>query len=529
MREKMNTPLFSTEAFLPSLPKGITDNYSVQSVVSIKHHNVVFTVEEKVTNQTCILKILDKEYYHKSLYQKIFALTDSYLLLPKRFISDSVSICSLYPQMLPLPEVLHTKGINYSMMQNLISDIGKAVSTLHGHQILHLDITPDNIFMDKNGHFYLGDFSSSQLIKKTSLLSFCHYSRTGSTPAFAPPLTENTGVSYWNDCYSFALLLYMLCNYGKLPNEKEKSFSPFDSLLLFLEKNFQKPDFIHQNLTKEWLEKVESLFTICGNDSACKEYHFQIDSNTLDFLSASTLENISVKNNKVQIKKAIHPFTNHTFSVPAPFYVLLLLCSFIFIFSIYHYISKSNNQNTTSISSNHFTDIENSSPPAASPTVTAKPPATSPLPKKDIPDSILNLSKTRCQNPSFQIKLTRKPFVKILFANHCNLTDTTIFSNLENLEELYLFDNKIAIPKGLKKLTKLKILVLSKNQIKDMTPLAKLNSLTTLDLSHNYHLRHINSLAAITSLQTLILTNTNATQKEIAYLQKKLPDCIIYY
>lgn len=529
MNRKKNMQLSSTKAFLSSLPKGITDYYSIQSVISIKHHNVIFAVEEKATNQTCILKILDREYYHKSLYQKIFALSDSYLLLPIIFISDSVSICSLYPQMLPLPEVLYTNGINYFMVQNLISDIGRAVSTLHSHQILHLDITPDNIFMDKEGHFYLGDFSSSQLIKKISLLSFYHYSRTGSTPAFAPPLTENTEISYWNDCYSFALLLYMLCNYGNLPDNKENSFSPFDSLLFFLEKSTKKPDSIHQNLINEWIEEVKSLFTICGNDSACKEYHFQIDSNTLDFLSASTLENIPSINNKMQIKKRIHPLTKHIFSVPAPFYWLLLVCSFILIFSIYRYISKSNNRNTTLISSNHLTYIEYSSPPTASPAATTKPPASSPLPTKSTLDSILNLSKTHCQNKSFQMEITRKPFVKILFANNCSLTDATFFSNLENLEELYLFDNKIKIPKGLKKLTKLKILVLSKNQITDLSPLAELTSLTTLDLSHNHHLKHINTLAAITNLQTLILTNTNTTQKEIAYLQKKLPDCIIYY
>ena len=144
-------------------------------------------------------------------------------------------------------------------------------------------------------------------------------------------------------------------------------------------------------------------------------------------------------------------------------------------------------------------------------------------------DSILNLSKIQCQNRSFQIKLSHNPFVKILFANHCDITDITLFSNLKNLEELYLFDNKITILKGLKKFPELKVLVLSKNKITNLTPLADLTSLTTLDLSHNHHLTHINSLTAITNLQTLILTNTNITQEEITYLQKKLPNCIIYY
>jgi len=538
----MNTPLFSIEAFSRIMPKIIIENYSVKSFISINRHNAIFAVEEKATGQISILKILDKEYFNKSLYQKIFALTDSYLLLPKHFISDSVSICSLYPQMLPLPEVLYTKGINYFMIHNLISDIGKAVSTLHSHHILHLDITPDNIFMDKDEHFYLGDFSSSQFSKKTSLLSFCHYCRTGSTPAFAPNFEENTDISYWNDCYSLSLLLYMLCNYGNLPGNKEKNFSPFDSLLSFLEKTLQKPDSIHQNLINNWIKETENLFIIYGKDSACKEYYFQIDNSTLDFLPTSTLENVPANNSRVHITKIIHPFTKFTFSVPVPLYGILVLCGFILLFSIYHYASNINNKDIPSLSSYNFAFENNFSPPMASPTTATKPPAASPLPPKDIlksekttpapaskKDFILNLSKVNCQNHSFQVKLSRKPFVKILFANHCNITDTATFADLENLEELYLFDNNIIIPKGFRTPSKLKILVLSKNKITDLSPLSKLTSLTTLDLSHNHHLRHIASLTAITNLRTLILTNTNITQKEITYLQRKLPNCIIFY
>lgn len=524
----MNTSLFTTETFFTSLPKEITDNYSVQSTISINRHNAVFMVKEKNKNQTFILKVLDREYYHKSLYKKIFSLTDSYLLLPIYSISDSASICSLYPQMLPLPEVLYTKGMNYSMLQNLVSDIGKAVHTLHSHQILHLDITPDNIFMDTEGHFFLGDFSSSQFMKKTSLLFFNHHSRTGSTPAFSLPPAENTEISYWNDCYSFALVLYMLCNYGNLPGGRENNISPFDSLLFFLEKNLQRPGSIHQNLVKEWIEKVESLFTICNNDSACKKYHFQIDSNTLDVLSVSTLEDIPA-NHKLHIEKNIRPLRKHIFSVPVPFYGLLLLCTFILIFSIYCHLSKSNNKNTALIPSGQFTNIESPSPPTASPAATKKAPAPSPHPTKETEDSVLNLSKIHCKNQSFQIELTRKPFIKILFANHCNLKNTIPFSGLRNLEELYLFDNDITTPKGFKRLTNLKILVLSKNKITDLAPLKELRSLTMLDLSHNHHLKHIHALSDITNLQTLILTNTNATQKEITYIRKKLPNCMVYY
>lgn len=517
--------LFSNEHFLSSLPKDITKNYSIKSPITINHHNAIFTVEENITGQTLILKILDKKYYHKSLYQKIFTMTDSYLLLPEYHTSDSSYICSLYPKMSPLPEILCTKGIHYPMIHDLFSDIGKAIRTLHSHKILHLDITPNNIFMNTDGHFYLGDFSSSQFAEKNFLLSLNKCCRTGCTQTFAPPPSDNAYISYWNDCYSFTLLLYVLCNYGHFPGKKENSFSPFYPLLSSLEKTLHKPDFIHQNLINELTEKAESLFTLYEVDTACSQYHFQIDYKTFESLSISTLENVPAKISKPQLANTIHSFTRHICSIPAPLYGLLFLCSFIFIFSLYHHISKRNTE-TASFPSENVT-IKNISFPSAIPPTTAIPsPSAATNSKKE---NILNLSKIHCQNNSFQAELSNSPSITILFANHCNITNLTLFSNMQNIEELYLFDNHITIPSGFHKFPRLRILILSKNNITSLTPLSKITSLATLDLSHNHHLRNITSLASLKNLNTLILTNTNAAQKEINYLKKKLPDCMIYY
>lgn len=539
----MNTQLFSIEAFFQSLPKAITNTYSAKSFISINHHNAILAVEEKSTGQSYILKVLDKKYYHKSLYQKIFALTDSNLLLPEFSISDSAYACSLYPKMLPLTEVLSTKGINYSMIHILISDIGNAVNMLHRNQILHLDITPNNIFMNREGRFYLGDFSSSRFAKKTASPLFHPYPRTGGTPAFSPPPEEKTDISYWNDCYSLALLFYMLCNDGSFPDEKGNSISPFHPLLAFLEKTLQKPDSIHQNLIEEFIEKTESLFTICGKDSACRQYHFQTDSNTQDAYSTSVFENLPAENSSLSIAQILHSFAKSVLSIPAPLYGLLFLCGFIFIFSLSRHLAGNRDTDTAILSSDNFAYGDNSFPQTSPSAAAARSPVPSPVPpketlpssKKTVPlnapktDFILRLSKIDCQDNSFQAKLSGKPSAKILFANHCHITDTTLFSGFKNLEELYLFDNTITVPRGLHVFSKLKILVLSKNKITSLTPLSKLTSLTMLDLSHNHHLKQITSLAGMTNLQILILTNTNATQKEINYLQKKLPDCMIFY
>jgi hypothetical protein len=50
-----------------------------------------------------------------------------------------------------------------------------------------------------------------------------------------------------------------------------------------------------------------------------------------------------------------------------------------------------------------------------------------------------------------------------------------------------------------------------------------------LDLSQNDHLKGIRALRTLKKLSYLIVTNTNITQKDIRFLQKKLPRCTILY
>lgn len=73
------------------------------------------------------------------------------------------------------------------------------------------------------------------------------------------------------------------------------------------------------------------------------------------------------------------------------------------------------------------------------------------------------------------------------------------------------------------------ILILSYNDIRDVSPISSLTFLKHLDLSSNMHLSGIDALDNLKHLNTLNISNTNVSQKEYRQLVKKLPACHIIY
>ena len=102
-------------------------------------------------------------------------------------------------------------------------------------------------------------------------------------------------------------------------------------------------------------------------------------------------------------------------------------------------------------------------------------------------------------------------------------------ADLEKVRDLTLADNQLTrIPKELEKLTKLKRLDISYNQLTDVKGLEKLTQLEKLDLKYN-QLTDVKGLEKLTMLTELGLYNLpDLTKVQIDELQKALPKCKIY-
>ncbi len=102
-------------------------------------------------------------------------------------------------------------------------------------------------------------------------------------------------------------------------------------------------------------------------------------------------------------------------------------------------------------------------------------------------------------------------------------------ADLEKVTELELKQNQLTdVPKGLEKLTKLRSLYLSDNQLTNVKGLENLTQLKQLFLHYN-KLTDVKGLEKLTQLENLILRNNPAlTKAQIDRLQKALPKCKFY-
>ncbi len=125
------------------------------------------------------------------------------------------------------------KEITVQDVVNLGYDVGNALRDVHKNNMIHRDIKPDNIFIDTEGYYKLGDLGVSKTINATGFTS----TRTGTEPYAAPEVWRQDSMTehaytYKADIYSFGIVLYQLLNNNLLPfmtdftrNEIEKSVS----------------------------------------------------------------------------------------------------------------------------------------------------------------------------------------------------------------------------------------------------------------------------------------------------------------
>ncbi len=502
-------------------------------------------LSSKESENNFVLKILEKEYYDISLAKSLHSLPKQNFLFPIQTISDNSYFYFLYPYKRTLSDILLQEGLDFLMIHRLVTEIGNAVSILHKHNILHLDITPDNIFLDENYHFYLGDFSSSCLAKKKFFFYHLHKcQRTGTTPAFAPPNTfQKKSISFWNDLYSFSILIFVLLDDGEIPSEHNKNrYSQFPTVNHILQKSIIPPSSNSKEIFPQFLLKLENALAKEKQNSDYTSYQIKLKENHEIINKNKTPDCTIQKANVTQIESV--PKQLH---VPIPLYGLLIFCGLLFLFSLYHYLAQTtkeykpeNNliaQNLPDKNPNPKSSVpelenikkritENSADYSSIPKET---PASDikTKEKKNNKKSILNISDSNFYNASFIENSIKPESVKILIANSCQFTNGLPFTDFINLEELYLYNNPLTSASKFSNLNNLKTLILSKCKLKDISCLAKLKTLTTLDLSQNKGLKGIQSLSALKNLEYLIITHTNIPQKDICLLQKKLPNCTI--
>ncbi len=107
-----------------------------------------------------------------------------------------------------LSEIMKSKTFSEDEVINFGIQMSAALEALEAKNIFHSNITPDNIFVAKDGSYKLGGFSD--LESKVSDFSFA-----------APEIYRKEKADFTTDIYSLGLIMYAMCNNGVLPFEKD--------------------------------------------------------------------------------------------------------------------------------------------------------------------------------------------------------------------------------------------------------------------------------------------------------------------
>jgi len=536
------------DKIIPAIPGKIKKEYRLVSLLSLHENALVFSLEKKKSSSkntaytvnpnpsNGVIKIMPKSYFDETLFTALQSLHHPLLLLPTELISEGDYVYALYPRLLPFSEYLSGERISLSTILQWIKDMSQIVPCLHDKNIFHGDIAPDNIYLDDDGHFYLGDFSSCKILSPRQSMTYQNKKKkTGTTFPFSS--TKDCK----QDIFCFLTILFNLLKASSsLEKEGNAILSALgkrtDNLLLELkEKKCCNLSFrqVCQNI----------LGVIEENQKEMKSSHidFILSSEKLDFLNETTK---TLK--KSPISFPFQPKISLTVFA-------LTLCTLIFLSAVIYYAGIGSPQQKKSylakesvpkkIATNNLRspspfptedsatgNTASSNTPSADacteipPTTTA---ATDTPKTNNRNKSILDISCKKYRNIPYSPRAD--PSVKIIFAQGNRFKKISPFSGYPALEELYLDGNAISDLSNLSAFRHLAILGLSNNQITDLSSLGDIPSLRILDLSGHTKLLNFPSLGKLRNLECLILTGTNATDNDMQRLQQSLPRCTILH
>src|SRR5438094_1370571 len=110
-----------------------------------------------------------------------------------------------------LDEVVRREPMPLRRAAELIAKLARAVHYAHEHGILHRDIKPGNVLLDRNGEPHLTDFGLARLVETESTVT--HTMEVLGTPSYMAPEQaqgDNAAVSNATDVYGLGAVLYQL-------------------------------------------------------------------------------------------------------------------------------------------------------------------------------------------------------------------------------------------------------------------------------------------------------------------------------
>lgn len=188
--------------------------YSLVAVLSDKNECKVLRIRSKTSQKDMVLRSFPKQY---PAYEELYSLQSENLPLIFDVINleDGQIVLEEYIDGITIAQVMETGRYRYSGAKKVIKGVCNALHILHERNLVHRDVKPENVMIEKSGRVVLIDFNASRKIstanKDTVVMG---------TVGYASP--EQLGLSQSDtrtDIYAVGVLLNVMMT-GKHPSEK---------------------------------------------------------------------------------------------------------------------------------------------------------------------------------------------------------------------------------------------------------------------------------------------------------------------
>src|SRR5438477_10042819 len=237
---------------------GELGDYELLEEVGRGGQGVVFRARQKSLNRTVALKVISLGQWASKVHLKRFrreaeaaASLDHPGIVPIYEVGERDGSCYFSMKFIEggqIDEVTKRTPMSIRQAAELIAKVARTVHYAHEHGILHRDIKPGNILLDKKGEPHLTDFGLARLIETESTVT--RTKEVLGTPSYMAPeqaVGETKKLTSATDVYGLGAVLYQLLT-GQPPFA---GGTTYETIRLLLEREPRQPRFLNPKVDRD--------------------------------------------------------------------------------------------------------------------------------------------------------------------------------------------------------------------------------------------------------------------------------------